>query len=276
MKQKNLPLKITGIAFVYAFALILLVPMFFIIMTAFKPEAQVIADPFGLPSPARFANFTDALIQGNMLRDALNSVIVTVSTLLLALVNSIWVTFCIKKLTAHLVGTILYTIIIITMFIPSGAGMVTMLLMYERLHLYNSLLGVILGMGFGGTAFNLFLMLGFMRAIPKELEEASFIDGCGPYRSLIYITVPLMKPILVSIGIFTLVSSWNALMPSLLLLRSPNLWTIPIGLMQFRTPYTVQYSLIFAGILMTGVPLVVIYLFFQKYFVEALAGSVKG
>ena len=275
MKKRNLTLRICGRSLVYLYGLFLLIPMYFILITAFKPQSEIIQNPLGLPLALNLSNFSGAIAQVNLLRGATNSVIIAVGSVAFALFNAVLVTYCIKKLSVHRIGRILYNIVILGMFIP-GTGLAATLVLYQRLHLVNNFWGLILGAGVGGLPFNLFIMSGFMRTIPKELEEAAFIDGCGDLQSLFYITVPLIKPIMISIGIFTFVGSWNNLMMPLLLLRKPGLQTIPMGLLVFRDMYHVQYNYIFAGILITALPLVILYLIFQKHFVEALAGGVKG
>jgi raffinose/stachyose/melibiose transport system permease protein len=161
------------------------------------------------------------------------------------------------------------------MFIPS-VGMVTMISLYQKLHLYNSLIGLILGGSVSGLAFNLFILLGFFRTVPRELEEAAVIDGCNSMQSLFYVLIPVVKPALVTLAIFAFVSNWNSLMGPLLLLRNSELYTIPIGLLSFRGSYSIEYNLMFASILMTSLPLVILYIKFQKYFIEALSGGIKG
>jgi len=276
MKNRNTVLKVSGKVLIYVYALILLVPMYFILVTAFKSGSEINTNPLGFPSALSLSNFTGAFIKGNMLRTSLNSLIIAVGSVALALLNAVVVTYCVNKLMAHRIGGIIYSVLIICMFIPSVAGMVTFLLLMQHLHLYNSIWGIILISGVGGTPINLFMMLGFMHTIPKELEEASYLDGCGDVKSLIYVVVPLLKPALISIGIFTLVGSWNALMPNILLLRDPSKYTIQLGLMVFRGTYTIQYNYMFAAILMSCIPLIIVYLLFQKHFVEALAGGLKG
>lgn len=275
MKSENPVLTVLGRLIVYAYALFLLVPMFFIVMTALKSGAEVNSNPLGLPSKVMFSNFTDAFTQGKMAQYGLNSILVSVTSVTLALLNTILVTYGVYKLFYKKIGVIVYGIVIASMFLP-GVGYVSMIALYQKLHLYNNLWGVILGAGVGGLAFNLFILLGFLRTVPKELEEASIIDGCNSMQSLFYVLLPVIKPALVTLGIFAFVSNWNSLLGPLLLLRNEKYFTIPIGLLNFKGTYSVQYNLMFAAIFIAGAPLIVLYLKFQKHFVEALAGSVKG
>jgi raffinose/stachyose/melibiose transport system permease protein len=260
---------------VYLYALFLIVPMYFIVITALKSNQEVTTNPLGLPSQFMFSNFVDAFVKGNMARYSINSIILTVFTVAGVLLNSTIVTFGIYKLFNRKLGVVIYSAIIATMMIP-GCGWVSQIILYRQLHLYNNLHGLIIGSVATGLAFNVFILLGFMRSLPKELEDASRIDGCSDMQHLFYIMVPLIKPALITLGIFTFVGSWNGLFGPLLMLKNKNLFTIPIGLMAFRGTYSVEYNLMFAAVLIAGVPLVLVYLKFQKYFVEALAGGIKG
>jgi raffinose/stachyose/melibiose transport system permease protein len=275
MLKRSFASQIPGRLVVYLYALFLLVPMFFIVVTSLKSGAEINTNPLGLPQSFRFANFPEAFVKGNMARYGLNSVLVSVCTVALALLSAVVVTFTVHKLFRLRIGKIIYGAIIGSMFIPT-TGWVTMILLYQKLHLYNNLAGLILSTAMGGTAFNLFILLGFFKTVPKELEEASVIDGCKDWQSLWFVLLPVVQPALVALGIFALVGSWNGLLGPLLLLKNAERFTIPIGLMAFRGTYTVAYNLMFAAILIAGIPLVAIYLRFQSKFVEALTGSIKG
>lgn len=275
LKKENILIKISSKFLVYMYAIILVVPMYFIIITALKTTGEVSTNPLGLPLSFTISNFYEAFIRGNMAKYGLNSIFVAVAGVSLALLNAIIVSYSVYKLFSRKIGQVIYGLIIISMFIP-GTGFVAIIQLYQRLHLFNNLYGLILGAAVGGTAFNLFILLGFLRTIPKEMEEAAIIDGCNDMQSLFFVLIPLIKPALISIGIFAFVGNWNNLMTPLLLIRNKELYTIPLGLMEFRGTYSVEYNYMFAAILISSVPLIIIYLKFQKYFIEALSGSVKG
>jgi len=273
--KRSIASQIPGRLLVYLYALFLMVPMFFILVTSLKPGEEVYSNPLGLPHVYHFINFPEAFVKGNMGRYGLNSLIVSSCAVALALLVAVIVTFCIYKLFRRKIGQVFYSVIIGSMFVPA-TGWVTMIVLFQKLHLYNNLLGLILGSAFGGLAFNLFILLGFFRSIPRELEEAAVMDGCRDFQSLFFIIIPVVKSALVALGIFAFVGSWNGLLSPLLLLKNKDLFTIPLGLMTFKGTYTVTYNLMFAAVLMSGVPLVVVYILFQNSFVEALTGSIKG
>lgn len=275
MEKASLLSKLSGRFVVYAYAVFLLLPVYFIVITSFKSDGEVSSNPLGLPAKVLFSNFAEAFVKGEMARCGLNSIIITVTAVVLSLLNCTIITYGIFKLFDRKIGVIIYSIIMGSMLIP-GVGLVAMIRLYQELHLYNSLLGPILAAAVGSLPFNVFILLGFLRSLPKDLLNAATIDGCTDMQSLIYIIVPVVKPAITTLGIFAFVTTWNSLLTPLVLLRNPELYTIPIGLFAFRGTYTVQYNLLFAAIFIAGAPLVILYLKFQKNFVEALAGSVKG
>jgi raffinose/stachyose/melibiose transport system permease protein len=275
MNGKFTLLYISGKLLTYIYAIFLAVPIYFILVTAFKSGVEVSTNPLGLPKEFSINNFIQIFYDSPLLKNSLNSIIITFSTVSLGLVNAVLVTYCIHKTFDKRIGKALYGLIVASMFIP-GTGVVAFLTLMIKLGLYNNMLGVILPGALGGIAFSLFILLGFLRGLPRDMEEAATIDGCNDFQALVFVILPLIKPALFTLAIFQLVGSWNNLMGPILLLRNPDIQTIPIALLNFKGTYSVQYQLIFAGILLTSIPLVLLYFRFQKYFEEALTGSVKG
>lgn len=275
MKHDNFLYKMSGRFLVYLYAIFLLLPMYFIVITSFKSGSEVSSNPLGFPGVPVFGNFAEAFVKGEMARCGLNSIIITVTAVILALLNCTIITYGIFKLFNRKIGVVIYSIIMGSMLIP-GVGLVAMIQLYQKLHLYNNLLGPILASSVASLPFNVFILLGFLRSLPKDLLDAATIDGCTDMQNLFYIIVPVVKPAITTLGIFAFVTTWNNLLIPLVLLRDPKLYTIPIGLFAFRGTYTVQYNFLFAAIFIAGAPLVILYLKFQKNFVEALAGSIKG
>ncbi len=275
MKTRLTPLKLAGNLLVFSYSILLLIPMYFILITSLKSAGDVSANPLGLPAVFRPMNFAEAFVRGRIGAYALNSIAVSGSGVLLVLANAIIVSFGIYRLKASRIGIAIYSGLIISMFIPA-TGFISFLLLMMKLRLYNNLFGLILATGFGGLAFNVFILTGFLRTVPRELEEAGTMDGCTDFQSLAFVLIPVLKPVLVSLGLFALVGSWNNLFLPLLLINNKNLFTIPLGILNFKGMYSNEYQLTFAAILISSAPLIAVYFRFQKYIVEALTGSVKG
>lgn len=269
------PLNLFGRGIVYIYALILIVPLTFAIITAFKTGTERVLDPLGLPEVLRFDNFITAWEKGNLLNAIKNSVIISFTTVALQIASIIFVTFHLDAIRDTKIGSTIYMIIISSMVIPSVSG-VTSLVMRREMGLYNNLIGEIL-CGATGIAFGIFVASGFLRTIPKELKEAAMIDGATDFQIMTRVITPVIKPALVSVGILNFTGSWNNTTGVLITLRDKDLYTIPMTLLlNFTQQVSVQYEIVFAGVIMTSVPLIIAYCYCQKFFVTALAGSVKG
>lgn len=280
MRKKRLnsgwnPASIMGKLLVYLYAVIVLVPLYFVIITAFKTGAEITVSPLSLPETFMWSNIKDAFVKGGLLQAMVNSIFTSVTGVLLLMFNAVVLSFCVHRLRNYKLGTFLYVLILMGLFIPK-VGFVSQIMLYRRLHIYDTPWSIILGAAVGNIPFSVFIIAGFLRTVPHELEEAAELDGCGDFQLLFRIMVPIIKPALVTIGIFSFTGTWNSVTGPLLFIHSRELYTIPMALLTFNSTYSTQYELLFAGILVTGLPLVVAYLFCQKYFAQALTGSVKG
>lgn len=275
LKSALNPLNLTGKVFVYAYALILIIPLSFAILTAFKTQAEVISNPIGLPASFQLGNFVTAWEQGDLLTASKNSIIITCTTLALQLAGIIFATFHLDCIRDTKVGTFMYMLLISSMFLPNVCG-VTSLMLRRNLGLYDNLIGEII-CGSTLNAFGVFIVSGFVRTLPREMREAAWMDGAGDFYYMTKIMVPLVKPAILTVGIFNFTSMWNNALGAMLTLRSRELWTIPMALiLNFTEQYSVRHEVMFAGVIMTSIPLVVAYCICQKHFVSALSGSVKG
>ena len=266
---------ILGRLLVYLYAVVVLVPLYFVIITAFKTGTEITLHPLALPECIMWSNVRDAFVQGSLLQAMGNSILTAVTGVLMLMLNAVVLSFCIHRLRNRKLGTLLYVIILMGLFIPK-VGFVSQIMLYRQLHIYDTPRSIILGAAVGNIPFSVFIIAGFLRTVPHELEEAAELDGCNDFQLLFRIMVPIIKPALVTIGIFSFTGTWNSVTGPLLFIRSKELFTIPMALLTFNSTYSTQYELLFAGILVTGLPLVIAYLFCQKYFAQALTGSVKG
>jgi len=257
------------------YSMFLFVPLTFVVLTAFKSNADVYANPLGLPKVWMFANFKEAFVKGSILQSSVNSIIVTTCSVLLIIVVNTLCAYGIHKIFDKLIGGLIYSFILTGMMVPA-VGYVSMILLYRNFHLYNNLQGLIVNAVATSVPFSMFILVGFFRSVPKEFEEAAIIDGCSDMQALWYILIPIIKPAIATIVIFNLLSTWNNLFTPLLLINKPKLFTIPIGLLTFRGNYSTDYGLMFAGALIVSVPMLILYFRFQKNFVESLAGGIKS
>lgn len=260
---------------VLGYAIILTVPLYFILITAFKTEQERVINPIGLPINATFESFITAWTEGNLLRASLNSIIISFGGTILLLCNVILVSYCINRIRDTKIGAAIYMFVLFSMFIP-GVGTVTTLVMRRNLGLYNNLWGEIFCDSLG-IATGVFLTTGYLRTIPRELEEAAMLDGAGDFQLCTKVIVPVIRPALVTVMIQAFTGMWNSVLGPMLTLRKEELYTIPMALMfKFSNEISVNYSTTFAGVVMTCIVIIIVYCKCQKYFVSGMAGSVKG
>ena len=275
IKMSNMPLRVVGKFFVYAYALVLIIPLAFAVFTSFKTSSERVVSPLGLPEAWKFDNYRTAWIQGELLNATKNSVILAVGTVVLLLINVVLITYCLDRVRNTKLGNAIHMFILAQMVIP-GTGGATTLMLRRELGLYNNLWGEII-CGACSITFGVFTISGFLRTIPGEMREAAMIDGANDFQIVTRIIVPVIRPALVTVGIMSFTGSWNNTMGALIYLRDKELYTIPMSLLlNFTSQFSVAYEKMFAGVIMTCIPLVVIYCFCQKYFISAMAGSVKG
>lgn len=269
------PLSIVGRLIVCAYAIILTVPFYFVIITSLKAREERILNPIGLPEKFNLSNYAVAVRDGHLLSAAKNSIIITVGSTLLFLFFTILVSYCINRIRNTKVGTAIYMFFLFAMFVP-GVSSVTSLMLRRRLGLYNNLYGEILCSSIGITTA-VFIVTGFLRTIPRDLEEAAMLDGANEWQICSRVIVPLIMPALSTMGILHFTDIWNSALNPMLTLRDEKLYTIPMALLiNFSNEYSVEYTTMFAGALVTCIPIIIVYAFGQKYFVSALGGAVKG
>ena len=161
------------------------------------------------------------------------------------------------------------------MFIPN-VGTVTTLLLRRNLGLYNNLFGEIF-CGAIGITTGVFIVSGFLRTIPRDLEEAAMLDGANDWQICTKVITPVIMPSLSAMGILHFTTTWNGALGPMLTLRDEKLFTIPMSLLiNFTNEYSVEYTTMFAGVLITCIPIVIVFVKAQDQFMSAMAGSVKG
>lgn len=274
-KSRLTPTDMFGKLYVYLYAAIVILPLYFVVITAFKTPQEISMAPLALPETLQWNNFLEAFKQAELSKAIWNSIYMSTLGVALQMFLVILISYCLHKLRNHKIGTILYLIVLAGLYIPK-VGHVTQIQLYRDLGIYNTPFALIFSTGFGGIPFAVFIVAGFLRTIPRELEEAAELDGCNDWQLVTRVLIPVIKPALVTVGIFGFTSAWNNATTALLLIRDEELRTVPMALLEFKATYSTQYDLLFAGMLATGMILVVAYIFCQKYFTQALAGSVKG
>jgi ABC-type glycerol-3-phosphate transport system permease component len=257
------------------FAVISLYPILVTWFTALRPAKVSQQDPFGLPWPPIWENVTNAWVKGRFGDYLMNSVIIAVPTVIGVVVLSALAGYGIARF--RFPGRALaFGAILLGLTIPFQSVMIPLYYQLLQMGLLGSYWAVILpGIAFG-LPFGVFLMAAFFEDLPKELHEAARVDGCSELRIFWSVMLPLAKPAVSTLIVFQFMRTWNEFLMPLLYLQDEAKRPIPLGLMFFQGTYTRDIGLIAAGVTLATVPVIIVYLIFQRQFVRGLtAGAVK-
>lgn len=257
-----------------------LYPVFMILINALKKERAISTTTiFKLPTAESFnglANFKEAIFAQGFASAFGYSLVITVSSLVLILVCCSMCAWYITRVNSIL-SKVVYYMFVFSMVVPFQMLMFTLSATADRLDFDTPYKICIIYLGFG-AGLAVFMFTGFMKTIPIELEEAAMIDGCGPLRTFFQIDIPVLKPTIISVAILEAMWLWNDYLLPYLVLDRKKYTTIPILIQYFKGSYgSVQMGPMMACILMTVLPIIILYLCMQKYIIEGVvAGAVKG
>ena len=254
-------------------ALLVILPLLWMLSTSLKPKAQWFTrEIHWLPITFTLDNYRALFSNANtpIVRWFFNSLFVASATTLLVLVVDATAAYAYARLEFR-GRRALYALLLATLFLPGVMFLIPNFLTVFRLGLLNNYLGVILP-GLAGV-FGVFFLRQFFESIPKTLEEAAEIDGASTFQIFTRIVLPLSKPALATLGILTFLGSWNDFLWPLLILRDRALQTLPPGLRTLQGAYTSEYGLMMAGAVVVAVPVLILYLFLQRYIVESVAST---
>jgi raffinose/stachyose/melibiose transport system permease protein len=251
-----------------------LAPVITLILTALKDAGDfAVNGAFSFPKSIRWANFSEAWETG-VKNYFWNSVIVTGFKVPIGIVLESMAAFALTHMHFRWADRV-FTYILIGLIVPMQMTLVPLTLLMNALNLIDTLTGLtILYIGFG-VPFGVLVMRGFFRTVPVAIIEAARIDGCSWFKIFYRIALPLAIPAVVSLCILDGVATWNEFILAQIFLRSDELRTLPLGLVQFSTQFSTQYDQLAAAVLISVVPIVLVFLFFQRYFVAGMGGAVK-
>ena len=258
-------------------ALIWLIPFVFILFTSLKSNPQLFrGSTFAPPSPAEWGNYLTAWETGNFSRYAFNSFVIAIIKVPLGIFIASMAAFALTRLHFRYQRVLLLVVVLGSM-IPIQVALGPIFRIILNLGLLSTYLGLLLPYIAFGLPFQIFLMQGFFRSLPRELDEAAYLDGCSRLTLFWQIILPLALPMLAALFILDFVATWNEFGIALVIMQSSSMWTIPLGLMGFQGLFGSQYGQLNAGIMISVVPVLIVYFFFQRYFISGLAsGAVKG
>lgn len=269
--------KVVLYLFLFMIAVIMIFPFLWMLDASLKYDREIFATPFRLlpqSTDSIVYNYTTIWEKIDFLRCYLNTAKLAVVITLLQLVTCSFAAFSFSRLE-YPGRDKLFFIYLATLMVPWHAIMIPQFIIIKQIGLYNSHGSLILTQAF--SAFGVFLLRQGMMSIPKEMDDSAKIDGCNPPRMYWNIILPLAKPGLATLTIFTFKGVWNDYMAPMLYLEDKILYTIQLGLKSFKTQFSMDYGLTMAATVCSVIPIIIVYIFTQKYMVEGVAHTgLKG
>ena len=275
MKAKRTLVTIITNAIAWIISIICLIPLLLILFNSFKDKLSAAKMDLKLPAfPLQFENFTIVIQKGKLVQSFLNSMIYSTGSVALCLILSALAAYVLSRNATKLNST-LYMFIVLGITMPINYVALTKVMMF--FHINNTRIGIILLYAAMQIPFSVFLMHGFVARIPIELDEAAVIDGCGPIRLFFTIVLPLLKPAVATVVVLTFLNTWNEFVSPLYFLGNSEKWPMTLSVYNFFGMYFKDWNLVCADILLTSLPVIIVYLLGQKYIVSGMtSGAVKG
>jgi raffinose/stachyose/melibiose transport system permease protein len=257
------------------YAVIVLFPLVLIIGNAFRTNHEIYTLPFSLPRIWKLDNIAKVLNSPGFLRYYLNSAKVTAMTVVLVLAAGSLAANALARYTFKCSGLI-YTFFILGLILPSRLSIIPLFVLIRDIGLMNTHLALILTYTAAGLPFAIFVLTSYFGILAKDLEDAARIDGCNDLQVFLKILLPASTPALGTVTIFNSVSTWNDFFTALILISSPTKMTLQYGLLHFQAEHYSDWSMIFAGVVLTMLPMIVLYLIMSKQFIAGLtSGALK-
>lgn len=276
-KTKKITKKVLLYVILIFLALIWVVPMFTLIATAIKSKSDFYsgAGLFSLPESIAWENFVNAITKGRLLTYMKNDLIICILKVPLGIFIEAMAAFALTRLNVkHRTGIFIF--FLIGMMLPMQTALVPINVVFSKLGLMNSYFGLFyVYVGFG-ISFGILILRGFFNGIPKELDEAAYLDGCTKWQLFYKIILPVAKPAVATLIISDFLSTWNEYLLASVIINDNEKKTVPVGIMTFVGEHGTDYGYLCAGVLLSVVPVLVVYLLFQRHFVEGMAGAVKS
>ena len=277
MKNASKGAKILSYIGLIAWMIINLFPVYWMFTFSLKDNKEIFGDNVvGLPKHWLWSNYASAMKTGKMGLYFLNSTIVSVATILITLAVALMATFALTRLIWKR-RKALNKFFMLGLTIPIHASIVPVYVTLSRLHMLNTRWALIIPYAAFSLSMAILVCTGFMNEIPRELDEAACIDGCGVWRIFFKVIAPLMKPAIATVGIYTFLQCWNELMFATIFISKTELKTLPVGVQALSGQYTTAWGPIGAALVVATFPTLFIYIFLSRKIQESfVAGAVKG
>ncbi|ALS24022.1 MULTISPECIES: carbohydrate ABC transporter permease [Paenibacillus] len=269
-------MKWTGRLILFLYALLIALPLYVVLISAFKSPQTFFANPLNWPKPFTLTNFVSMFKEQPIWSYFLNSIIVTLGSVLLELLLGSMIAYAIFRLGGKM-GKGIFALFAAGLIVPSQVNMLPIYSLAHKLGWSDQLYGLVLVTVALLLPVTVFMLAGFMQLLSKEILEAGSIDGAGEWTLFTRFALPLSAPSIAAAASFLFVMVWNDLLIPMLMINGKSKLTLPLAMLQFRGEYVTNYPMLLTGVVVTSVPMVLLFLFLQRYFVAGLtAGSLKG
>jgi raffinose/stachyose/melibiose transport system permease protein len=256
-------------------AIVFFFPMAWMVLSSFKTNAQIFRAPFALPTEIDFGQWAAAWEVGHLGQYALNSAIVTAASVFLILVLGAGAAFAFSRYRFR-GRSLLMGLFALGLLLPLQSYFIAQSQLFNQLAITDTRLALIIPYAAMGLSLAVYLLKVYLDALPDELFDAARIDGAGDVRVFWHLALPLLRPGLATVAIFSALAAWNEFLLALLYIQDDALKTIPTGLLSFSSRYVTDYSLLFSALSIVTLPMIVIYIAFNRQIIEGItAGSLK-
>ncbi|MCG7287197.1 MULTISPECIES: carbohydrate ABC transporter permease [Micrococcales] len=269
--------RVNPLVYVVAWLLVgvCIAPVAYIVLGGLRTNSQITLDPSGLPTTWEFGNYVDVLSSSLFWQQFLNSAICGIATTIGVVVLGVMASFVLARYQFSGRGA-MYSLFAAGLMFPMTVAITPLYIMIRQLGLMNSLAGIILPQIAFALPVTIIILVPFLRAIPKELEEAAAIDGASRLGFFFRMVVPLSVPGVVTVGILAFVASWNSYMLPLFILNDEGQYTLPLGVQAFASQYSVDTARVLAFTSLSMIPALIFFSLFERRIVGGLTGAVKG
>lgn len=276
-KKKNPLSKVILFVVLLAIAVIQIFPLIWLLDFSLASSNEMFTSGLLIiPKKIQWGNYVKAFVDGNFLLYLKNSLLINFLAVFFVIVISIMAAFACKRMHWKLSGLV-QTLLLMGMMIPIHATLLPNYKIYSALHLTDTIWALLIPYVAFSLPQGMFLMGSFLEAVPKELEEAAVIDGCGIYRIIFIIVTPLLKASITTVAIMTFLNNWNEFMMASTYLSTPKWKTLPFSVLEFTGEYSSNYAVQFAVMALTAAPAVIVYIILNKHITKGVAlGAVKG
>lgn len=255
-------------------SLIMITPVYLVVVNSLKTKAEASSMGVELPAVPQWQNFATVIERGKLVTAFGNSMLYAVAATAIGVTLAALAAYVLSRRRTRF-NRLVYFFIVMGIAMPTN--FVTLTRVMQATHLINTQIGIIVLYAAAQIPFNVFLIYAFVETLPRELDEAAIIDGCGPGRLFLYVVYPLLTPVLITAGVLNLLGIWNEFLLPLYYLNRSTYWPMTLAVYNFFGQYQADWSLVSADVVLTILPVIIIYLFAQRFILAGMtAGAVKG